>query len=159
VTDNNATKLMAVKYGNTSFVKKEPKLIVYSKDKNELGMELEKMLEELVSKENEEICRTTPDLALRLRMPLRESSIVVLLISDEEDLKNMLSIQSLLINMRIVLILPDRNDGTIEAGHELHPRYLSFKDNGLKDLKAVLSRMIEVEKTTFGDTHKQRLSI
>jgi hypothetical protein len=117
------------------------------------------MLEELVSKENEEICRTTSDLVLRLRMPLCESSIVVLLISDEEDLKNMLSIQSLLINMRIVLILPDRNDGTIEAGHELHPRYLSFKDNGLKDLKAVLSRMIEVEKTTFGDTHKQRLSI
>jgi hypothetical protein len=159
VTNSNATKLIAVKYGNSSFVKKEPQLIVYSRHKDKFGMELEKMLEELVSKENEEICRTTSDLALRLRMPLCESSIVVLLISDEEDLKNMLSIQSLLINMRIVLILPDRNDGTIEAGHSLHPRYLSFKDNSLKDIKAVLSRMIEVEKTAYRQTRKQGLSI
>ena len=73
----------------------------------------------------------------------------------------MLSIQSLLINMRIVLILPDRNNGTIEAGHSLHPRYLSFKDNSLKDMKAVLARMIEVDKATYrqAEDEKEGLSV
>ena len=139
-------------------MKKEPKLVVYSRDSNKFAMGLEKMITELVSKKNVEICRIISDLALRLRIPLCESAIAVLLISDEEDLKNMLSIQSLLINMRIVLILPDRNDGSVKAGHSLHPRYLSFKDNRLKDIKAVLARMIEVEKTTYRQTHKQGLS-
>jgi hypothetical protein len=140
-------------------VKKEPKLIFYSKDKNKFGMELEKMLEELAAKANVETYRTTPDLILRLRVPLSESAIAVLLISDKKDLKSTLSIKSLLINMRIVLILPDRNDGTIEAGHSLHPRYLSFKDNSLKDIKSVLARMIEVEKTTYRPLNKQGLFV
>ena len=138
---------------------KEPIIIVYSKDKNKLEIELEKMLEELVSKENVEICRTISDLTLRLRMPLCESAIAVLLMSDEKDLRNMISIKSLLINMRIVLILPDRKNETIEAGHGLHPRYLSFKDNSLKDIQAVLARMIEVEKTTYRQTYRLGLSI
>jgi hypothetical protein len=140
-------------------VKKDPQLIVYSRDKNTFETDLKTTLEELVSKINLEMCRTISELTSRLRMPLCESAIAVLLISDEEDLKSMLSIQSLLINMRIVLVLPNRNNWTIEAGHSLHPRYLSFKDNGLKDIKAVLARMIEVEKTTHKDTHKQRISV
>lgn len=139
--------------------KKEPKIIMYSKDKNEFGMELEKMIGKLASKKNVEIFRATLDLTLRLRMPLRESAIAVLLISDEKDLNNILSIQSLLINMRIILILPDRNNRTITAGHSLHPRYLSFKDNNLKDIKAVLTRMIKIEKETYGQADKEGLSI
>jgi hypothetical protein len=159
MTNNYKTTLINTKYKEIPLLKNEPKFIVYSKDKNKFGMELEKMLGELAKKVNVETYRTTPDLTLRLRVPLSESSIAILLISDEKDLKDMLSIQSLLINMRIVLILPDRNDGTIEAGHSLHPRYLSFKDNSLKDIKAVLTRMIEVEKTTYRQAHKQGLSL
>ena len=100
-------------------------------------MELEEMLQDVASKENVEICRTVSELARRLRMPLCDCAIVVLFVSDEKDLQSVLAIQPLLADMRIVLILPDRNDETIEAGHSLHPRYLSFTDNGLKDLKAV----------------------
>ncbi len=122
-------------------------------------MELENMLEELAAKANVETYRSTPDLTLRLRVPLSESAIAVLLISDKKDLKNTLSIKSLLTNMRIVLILPDRNDGTVEAGHSLHPRYLSFKDSSLKDIKSVLTRMIEVEKKTYRPVNKQGLFI
>jgi hypothetical protein len=140
-------------------MKKKPVLIVYSRDKNKFGVELEKMLEGLESKVNVVICQTTLELTVILRKPQSESSIAVLLIADEKDLKGTLSIKPLLINMRVVLILPDRSDVTIEAGHSLHPRYLSFKDNSLKDINAVLTRMIEIEKATYKEAHKQRLSI
>jgi ActR/RegA family two-component response regulator len=152
-------KLTSIRFGEVSLVKKEPKLIVYSRDKNKFGTELEKMIEELGSKANVEICSAISDLTARLRVPLSESAIAVLHIADKKDLKSMLSIQSLFHNMRIILILPDRNDVTIEAGHSLHPRYLSFKDNSLKDIKAVLTRMIEVEKTTYRQIHEHGLSI
>ena len=159
MTKENKDKLTGLESGKVSSDKNEPKLIVYSKDKNEFSIELEKMIEKLASSKNVEIYRATLDLTLRLRMPLCESAIAILVISDEKDLKNMLSIQSLLINMRVVLILPDRNNGTIAAGHSLHPRYLSFKDNSLKDIKAVLTRMIKVDKTTYGQTDNEGLSI
>ena len=152
-------RLTSLKSGKVSLDKNEPKLILYSKDNNEFSMELEKMIGKLASNNNIEIYRATLDLTLRLRMPLCESAIAILVISDEKDLKNMLSIQSLLINMRVVLILPDRNNGTIAAGHSLHPRYLSFKDNSLKDIKAVLARMIQVEKATHGLAEKEGLPI
>ena len=140
-------------------MKKKTLLIVYSRDKNKFGMELEEMLAGLGSKVHVVIYRTTLELTGRLRLPLSESSIAVILIADEKDLKGILSIKPLLINMRVVLILPDRSDVTIEAGHSLHPRYLSFTDNSLKDINAVLTRMIEVEKATYKEVQKQRLSI
>ena len=140
-------------------MKKKTLLIVYSRDKNKFGMELEEMLAGLGSKVHVVIYRTTLELTGRLRLPLSESSIAVILIADEKDLKRTLSIKPLLINMRVVLILPDRSDVTIEAGHSLHPRYLSFKDNSLRDIHAVLTRMIEIEKATYKEAHKQRLSI
>jgi hypothetical protein len=156
VTKKNRDKLNSLESGNVSLDKNEPKLILYSKDKNEFSMELEKMIEKLTSNKNIEIYRATLDLTLRLRMPLCESALAILVISDEKDLKNILSIQSLLINMRVVLILPDRNNDTIAAGHSLHPRYLSFKDNGLKDMKAVLARMITVDKATYGQVEAEK---
>jgi hypothetical protein len=159
MTIKNEMELTGIKHRKVLFVKKETQLIVYSRDKNKSGMELEKMLENLASKENVEIFRTIPDLTIRLRMPLCESAIAILLVSDEKDLLGLLAIQPLLINMRIVLILPDRNSGTIEAGHSLHPRYLTFTDNSLKDIKSVLVRMIEIEKTAYRQVHKQGLSL
>jgi hypothetical protein len=141
------------------FMKKKPTVIVYSRDNSKFGMDLEKMLESLVSKLDVVICRTTQGLMAELRMPLSESAIAVLHIADEKDLKDTLSIKPLLLNMRIVLILPDRNDATIEAGHSLHPRYLSYKDNSLNDIKTVLTRMIEVEKATYKEAQKQILSL
>jgi hypothetical protein len=159
VINENAPILINAIQGEASFTKQGPKIIVYSKDKSKFGMELEEVIEDLASKENVEICRAISDLTLRLRVPLSESAIAVLLVSDEKDLQSILSIQSLLINMRIVLILPDRNNGTIEAGHCLHPRYLSFKDNSLKDIQSVLARMIEVEKTIYTKAYAQGVSI
>jgi hypothetical protein len=156
MTNKNKDKLLSLKSEKVSLGRNEPKLIIYSKDKNEFSMELEKMIEKLASNKNLEIYRAILDLTLRLRMPLCESAIAILVISDEKDLKNMLSIQSLLINMRVVLILPDRNNGTVAAGHSLHPRYLSFKDNGLKDMKAVLARMVTVDKATYGQAEDEK---
>ena len=51
-------------------------------------------------------------------------------------------IHDLLIDIRLIIILPDRQADTIEIAHALHPRFLSYIDNNFKDVNVVLNRMI-----------------
>lgn len=133
-----------------SLARQEPKILLYSRAKSKFDRELEKMLGGLALKRNIELFRTISDLSFRLRMPVCESSITILIASDEKDLSSIISIRNLLSDRRIVLILPDKNEGTVETGHRLHPRFLSFQDNNVREIGAVLARMIEVGAHTGG---------
>jgi hypothetical protein len=119
------------------------RVLFYSKDPEELGIEPREMVGGGVSPERLEVFGSVNDLAARLCGPQCESALAVLHISDEEDMRNMLSIRGLLGDSPVFLILPDRSVATITAGHSLYPRYLGFKDEPLDDLRAVLSRMVE----------------
>ncbi len=110
-------------------------------------MALREMMTDLVPKEKIEVYDSIPNLTARLRTPQRESTIAVLLVADGDDLESILAVQSLFGNIPIILILPDRRADTIMKGHSMHPRYLSFKDNKLEDVRAVLARMMRPEGT------------
>jgi hypothetical protein len=45
--------------------------------------------------------------------------------------------------MRIILVLPDRDDETVAMGHRLRPRMVSYNDGDYLDVAAVLIRMNE----------------
>ena len=136
----------------------EPKILLYSKNnKSRFGKDLEKMLGGLALKQKVELFRSITDLALRLRMSVCESSITVLLASDERDLRSFISIQHLLSDRRIVLILPNKEDSTVETGHRLHPRFLSYRDNNVREVEAVLARMIEVGSMSGRTGYHKRL--
>lgn len=121
--------------------------MLYAKDRNRCGMALREMMTDLVPKEKIEVYDSIPNLTARLRTPQRESTIAVLLVADGDDLESILAVQSLFGNIPIILILPDRRADTIMKGHSMHPRYLSFKDNKLEDVRAVLARMMRPEGT------------
>ncbi len=127
-------------------VKNKTKVIVYAKEGYQCGDVFNKMITGLAPKEDIEIYTTISSLSSRLRQPKCEFTIVVLLISDGEDLENILATRPLLDNVHIILVLPDSKSATVRTGHSLHPRYLSFKDGPLSDVASVLARMIEVEK-------------
>jgi hypothetical protein len=58
------------------------------------------------------------------------------------DLLDILTLQHLLRDVRIILILPDDDDDTLAKGHALRPRFLSYREEGFADIADVLSRMI-----------------
>jgi hypothetical protein len=121
--------------------------ILYARDRNRCGMAIREMMTDLVPKGKIEVYNSIPGLTAKLRTPQRESTIAVLFVADGEDLESILAVQSFFGNTPIVLILPDRKADTIMKGHSMHPRYLSFKDNRLEDVRAVLARMIRIERT------------
>ena len=109
-----------------------------------VGGQLQTMIEDVVPNEDTEIYGSVDKLAQRLRRPSYYIGIAVLLISGREELWDVLSVRHLLDNVKVILILPDRKNETIELGHKLRPRFLSYADSDLKDVAAVLKKMLTV---------------
>lgn len=88
-----------------------------------------------------EIYRTIGDLAQRLRCPERRPQIGVIAAPSRKDLSEVLSIQELLHNLRILLILPDSEYDTVTLGHLLKPRFLTDIEGDLGSLVEVLRKI------------------
>ena len=99
-------------------------------------------VEMVVSKKERIVYRTIDGLAQRFRKGGKDISIAVILAADLEDLFDLLYIRGLLEDIKLILILPDREKSTMAMGHILHPRFLTSIDNSFKDVAAVLRKMI-----------------
>lgn len=117
-------------------------LLFYTPVSEGIGEQLQKMIEGLVPKNNVEVCRSIEGLSRRLRQPANELPIAVLLAATRGDLLELLSIRDLLYDIRIILVLPDRDEDTIAKGHMLRPRFLSYTDNDFVDVCSVLGKML-----------------
>ena len=90
-----------------------------------------------------EIYRTVDDLSKRLRQPMENLGIAVLLASNREDLKNILSIHYLFQNIRILLLLPNKETEIITLAHRLRPRFLTDVNSNMEEITAVLKKMLK----------------
>ena len=118
-------------------------VLFYSRETEEAGERLERMVEVLIPEEKREVYRTIHSLSSRLRRPKDcDLTIAVLLAAGRKDLADILSIHDLLCDVRIILILPDREEDTVAWGHSLQPRFLSYIDSDFTDVAAVLYKMI-----------------
>lgn len=119
------------------------RLLLYSPVKEGVGKHLRRMIEDLVAKDNVEIYRNVESLSLRLRQPTNNGPIAaVLLAARRGDLTELLSIRDLLRDIRIILVLPDRDEDTIAKGHILRPRFMSYSDSDFTDVCSVLGKML-----------------
>lgn len=117
-------------------------LLLTSND--ERGMRLLKTIEESVPRRKLEVYGTIEGLATRLRAPEVSAVVGILLALTEtdEELLRIVGISRLLSDVRLILILPDRDDNTVAIGHMLHPRFLSYVDADFQDVAAVLVKMM-----------------
>ena len=117
-------------------------LLLYINGLNGAGIRLQRVIETGISKDRIEVYRDVVSLTHRLRRPRIDLDIAVLLVSSREDLEAILSIVELFFDLRVILILPDREKETISKGHKLYPRYLSYVDGDFSDVAAVLKKML-----------------
>jgi len=117
-------------------------LLLYAPVRDGVGERLQKVVEAMVPVHNTEIYRTVETLTRRLREPAHRPSIAVLLAASREDLLEILSIKELIWDLRIILILPDREKDTIAKGHALRPRFLTYSDSDVTDVAVVLRKML-----------------
>ncbi|MCF8084602.1 MAG: hypothetical protein K9M96_16065 [Deltaproteobacteria bacterium] len=92
-------------------------------------------------------------LVYRLRHDRNYHWIAVVAVSDLEDLSALLSIREWLLDLRIILILPEIDRELTMSGHRLYPRYIAYGDGDLEDVAAVLEKMLrlnELEDPSLG---------
>jgi len=119
----------------------ESTVIFYRIKSDKKAMELQNTVVKTLQDRNVEICNTVEDLFAKLRSIKHDRMIVVLLVSDENDFRDILAIKSLLDDMRIVLILPDARDEMVAMGHSIHPRFMSYIDDNFQEVAAVLKKI------------------
>jgi hypothetical protein len=123
------------RYENMVFITYEP-----STDNSK---KLLRIIEPRVSKEQVENYSSINDIKKRLQRPMKEKVVGIFMPSDDKDLSDLLSINHLVKDMRIILVLPNKDEKTISIGHSLRPRFLTYADGDLSDVAAVMIKMMD----------------
>ena len=128
-------------------------LLFYATGEKGTGKHLWNLHQELASEYKGDFCRTIDTLSLKLRKSLGDLTIAVLLAESQEELLEFISIKNWLEDIRIILILPDREKDTISIGLKLYPRFFSYADSNLQDVDAVLKKMIGNINSNYNHTN------
>jgi hypothetical protein len=116
-------------------------LLLYIPKKNGAGEQLVHIIETIFPDGPIVILRTFRQLASRLRQPLGDREVMVLLLPTRKHLDEILAIAPLLERVRLIAILPDPDAETMARGHLLRPRFLTSADQRFEDVAAVLRKM------------------
>ena len=101
------------------------------------------IIEGLGVNEKIEIYRNIDSFTKRLRKPTFDIDISILMAANKKQFSDLLFIKEALRDIKIILILPDRESDTISRGHKLYPRFVSYIDSDFKEVGAVLEKMIK----------------
>lgn len=129
-------------------------LIFYAASENGNTKKVESLVKATPPIEKLIVCRTIQDLHAKLKRPTCDVLAVVLLIADEKDFREILTDRDLLVDFRIILILPVRQMSSIAGVHDLRPRFVTCVDGDMSEVAAVLdkirSKLREFEVLTKG---------
>ena len=134
------------------------RILLYTKEPDESRARRKKVLESNFKGQKVETLPTVNDLIRRLREPSEEPKIIILLINDQEELRRLLSIQHLFLNVPLLIQVPDDLAETVQMAHRLRPRYLNGAAGDFGSLVDVLRKMLTTPKTTPGWVRKSSYS-
>jgi hypothetical protein len=117
-------------------------ILFYSPQVNNPENELIKSLEDLVPGKKVKMYRTVESLLTRLQKPMAQKPVLVLFIYGREDLDTFIAHKPLLNDIPKILILPERESPMIAKGHSLRPRFLSYHDGDVNEIKGVIKKML-----------------
>lgn len=118
-------------------------LLFYAPELDEDSQQIKSALEERLEETSLEVYQALEGLSSRLRRPVEDPAIAVLLVPGREDLLELLSLQSLLKRMRIMLVLGQGDQETLSVAHRFRPRYLGYKTDDAGTIPAVINTMVQ----------------
>jgi hypothetical protein len=119
------------------------KVLLYAREPAGAGNRLQNFLEIHVPGSRMEVYRTIEGLAERLKAPHEGDVVAVLQASSQEDLAGLFSIRHRLQDIKTILLAPDREEETIALAHQLRPRFLTYANNDLYNVAAVLEKILK----------------
>ena len=122
------------------------KLIFYEKVSNGITEQLKGMMQTLIAEDRMEVYHTITFLSKRLSRPLDGRAIMVLIAADRNDLLNILAIHKLFGVIKIIIILPDQEEESVNIGYKLQPRFLTYVSGDLSEVYSVLRKMLNLSE-------------
>ena len=118
------------------------KLLLYAPN-DKTGEQLRARIQNLMSNSSMESFGTIDSFIQRLRQPVHEFSLAVILAGSRSEFEKILEAGDLFESLRIIIILPDRKTDTISAALKLHPRYMGYVDGDFVDVSMVAGRILQ----------------
>jgi hypothetical protein len=119
------------------------KVVLYANERNEpASKRLQNVVETCIPSNCLEVFGSSRDFARRIYQIPRKIDVAVLFAQDHDQLFELISLKDFLMDVRIILILPDREPLTVKRGHTLFPKYTSYIDSSATDVASVLNKMI-----------------
>jgi hypothetical protein len=117
--------------------------IFYSNRGNEKLGEYRHMISNLPKSLSVE-CICNYDMFLkRLFMPKDDETMVVYMVSCDDELSRLYQNRDLLWNTRLVLVLNGRSRDTLYLAHRMYPRFIGYSDQRFEDVGAVIKRIAD----------------
>ena len=117
-------------------------VIFYANQSSAERGRLQRVIDIVVSRECKETCTTIESLEKRLHQPINEPTVIVLLVSHKQELRQFFELRDWLFDRKLILILPDDDQETISQSHALRPRFITYSDGDFIDVSAVLGKML-----------------
>jgi hypothetical protein len=96
---------------------------------------------------NMRTCGDLMGLELQLRQPNMDSKIVILFPESAKDLEGLSTISQWLMDLPLIIVLPDRQKDTIALAHRLRPRFVTDIDCDFEsEVTAILGHMIKAPR-------------
>ncbi len=133
-------------------------LLVYAAKSDAVARHLQQVIEEVVPKEKFKVCTSVSSLSKRLQQPMNGLKFAVVMADSDQTLADIISLQELLAQLRIILILPDRTAGAFSKAHALGPRFVTYVDSDFEDVKAVLGKMVNSPRAVAAKSRKHKLT-
>ena len=121
-------------------------VLIYSAQNSPAGERLKAMISDQVKNEKIEVYGSIEVLIDRLRKPLINYPIAVLVTETHEELKDLVSVRDLLEGISNILVLPDGQKNTFLIGQKLYPRYITYSDGSFSVLVQILDKMLQASR-------------
>ena len=117
------------------------KIILHAQKEYDFRNQLQELIERAFPKSQVVLTNTRRQLSGTLGRPLHNVSVLIVFISDSEDVSTLFSLKPLFENIKPILIFCKRSDELGKQALQLEPLYSSHSRNNFQDVISVLFRI------------------
>jgi hypothetical protein len=117
-------------------------ILFYSRLGTQKGEKIQKFLEATAPLSQIETHMSIDSLYQKFRAPTDGPTLFIIVAASPRELSELSSIGDLFYDGRLVLVLPNLEDGTIAMAHRLRPRFVSSMENSFQALESVLKKIL-----------------
>ena len=98
-------------------------------------------------------CVSFSSVEKRLRKPGHGLQVALMIVRNSEEMARIYDLDSLVRDVKLVLVLPSHDSAMVASAHKLGPRFIAYMDNGYDQVGAVLEKMLHSGACARGSSH------